>query len=54
MLLEREASKADLSKETGFDVSAVTLRTASGQALTSYGRCDIHLQVPPVGGTSEM
>ena len=46
-VLEREAPQADLSKERGFDVCAVTLRTACGQALTSYARCDIHLQVPP-------
>ena len=46
---------ADLSKETGFDVWAVTLRTASAQALTSYGRCDIHLQVPPpIAGTAKV
>ena len=47
MVLEREAPQADLSKERGFDVCAVTLRTACAQALTSYARCDIHLQVPP-------
>ena len=47
-VLEREAPQADLSKETGFDVCAVTLRTTSGQALTSYGHCDIHLQLPPI------
>ena len=33
MMLEREAPQADSSKETGFEVCAVTLRTASGQAL---------------------
>ena len=44
MVLEREAPQANLSKEISFDVCAVTLRTASGQALTSHGRCDIHLQ----------
>ena len=48
MVLEREAPQADLSKETGFDVCAVTLRKASGQALQSYGRCDIQVQVPPI------
>ena len=32
-----------MSKESGFDVCAVTLRTASG-----YGRCDIQVQVPPI------
>ena len=48
MMLEREAPQADLSKETGFEVCAVTLRTASGQALESYGRCDIQMQVPPI------
>ena len=37
-----------LSKEAGFDVCAVTLRTASGQALASCGRCDIQVQVPPI------
>ena len=54
MVLEREAPQADLSKETGFDVCAVTLRTASGQALTSYGRCDIHLQVPPIANPAKV
>ena len=48
MVLEREEPQADLSKETGFDVCAVTLRTASGQALASYGRCHIQVQVPPI------
>ena len=48
MVLEREAPQADLSKETGFDVCAVTLRTAGGQALASCGRCDIQVQVPPI------
>ena len=48
MMLEREAPQADLSNETGFEVCAVTLRTASGQALESYGRCDIQMQVPPI------
>ena len=38
MVLEREAPQAVSSKEAGFDVCAVTLRTASGQALASYGR----------------
>ena len=28
-------------------VCSHALRTASGQALTSYGRFDVHLQVPP-------
>ena len=45
---EREAPQADLSKETGFEVCAVTLRTASGQALESNGHCDIQMQVPPI------
>ena len=48
MVLEREAPQADLSKETGFEVCADTLRTASGQALESQGRCDIQMQVPPI------
>ena len=41
MMLESEAPQADLSKETSFKMCAVTLRTACGQALESYGRCDI-------------
>ena len=41
MMLKREAPQADLSRETGFEVCAVTLRTARGQALESYGRFDI-------------
>ena len=48
MVLEREAPQAGFSKETGFDVCAVTLRTASGQALVSHGRSDIQVQVPPI------
>ena len=28
--------------------------TASGQALTPRGRCDIHLQVPPITGTAKV
>ena len=36
------------AKRQGFDVCAVTRRTASGKALASYGRCDIQVQVPPI------
>ena len=35
MVLEREAPQADLSKETGFDLCAVMLRTDCGQALAT-------------------
>ena len=48
MMLEREAPQADLSKETGFEMCAVTLRTTSGQTMKSYGRCDIQMKVPPI------
>ena len=48
MMLEREAPQADLSKETGFEVCAVTLRTASGKALESNRHCDIQMQVQPI------
>ena len=51
MMLERAAPQADLSKKkkkTGFEVCAVTLRTAIGQVLESYGRCDIQMQVPSI------
>ena len=38
----------------GLDGCARTLRTASGHALTSYGRCDIHLQVPPIANPAKV
>ena len=34
------------------DVCVVTLRTDSGHALTSYGYCDLQLQVPPIEGAA--
>ena len=48
LVLEREAPQADLNTNNGFDVRAVTLRTASGRTLTSYGLCVLKLQVPPI------
>ena len=33
---------------------AVTLRTASGHALTSYGHCVLKLRVPPIAGTAHV
>ena len=48
LVLEREAPQADLNTNNGFDVRAVTLRTASGRTLTSYGHCVLKLQVPPI------
>ena len=52
MVLEREGPQADLNMNNGFDVCVVTLRTDSGHALTSYGHCDLQLQVPPIEGAA--
>ena len=54
MVLEREAPHVDVNTNNGFDVHAVTLRTASGHAPTSYGHCVLKLQVPPVAGTARV
>ena len=53
-MLEREAQQADLNTNNGFDVCPVTLRTASGHALTSYGHCVPMLHVPPIAGTARV
>ena len=54
LVLEREAPQADLNTNNGFDVRAVTLRTASGRTLTSYGLCVLKLQVPPIEDTARV
>ena len=54
MVLESEAPRADLNTNRGFDVHGVTLQTASGHALTSYGHCVLKLQVPPIEGTARV
>ena len=54
MVLEREAPQVDVNTNNGFDVHAVTLRTASGHAPTSYGHCVLKLQVPPLAGTARV
>ena len=33
---------------------AVRLRTASGQALESYGHCDVQMHVPPITSPAEV
>ena len=54
MVLEREAPLADLNTNNGVDVCAITLRIASGDALTSHGHCVLKLQVPPMNGTTRV
>ena len=54
MVLEREAPQADLNTNSGIDACAVTLRTASGHALTSYGHCVLKLHVLPIEGTASV
>ena len=43
MVLEREKPQVDLNTNNGFDVCAVTFRTASEHALTSCGHCVLKL-----------
>ena len=45
---------ARANTNNGFDVHAVTLRTASGQALISYGHCVLELQESPIAGTARV
>ena len=54
VVLAREAPPADLNPNSGFDVHADTLRTASGHALTLYGHCALKMQVPPIAGTARV
>ena len=54
MVLEREAPQAHTNTNSGFDVFALTLRTASGHALSLCGNCDINLRVPPIEGPARV
>ena len=54
VVLAREAPPADLNPNSGFDVDADTLRTASGHAPTLYGHCALKMQVPPIAGTARV